>query len=96
VKYRTYETDEHNRVKQCIICSNEDIQGDYCQFCGTYLINKCTGFSPSYFDDKYTGPWHIHFEHSCGSYLDANARFCNSCGSKSVFYEAGILKSWEV
>lgn len=94
MKYQSYETDEINRLKKCIICSNEEIVGDYCQICGTYLVNKCTGFSPEHIDETYSGKWHDHFTESCGTLLDANARFCHNCGSTSLFYKAKTLKSW--
>ncbi len=35
---------ENNKLCKCPICNNEetDLKGDYCQICGTYLINHCS------------------------------------------------------
>ncbi len=94
VKYKAIKIDDNYRTIECPICKNENIVGDYCQICGTYLINKCTGFS---INDEgiYNGPWHEQFRDSCGEYLNGDARFCVNCGSTSTFYESGLLKKWE-
>ncbi|QQE76529.1 ImmA/IrrE family metallo-endopeptidase [Brevibacillus composti] len=95
MKYSGIEIDEIHRAIECPKCQNENVIGDYCQICGSYLVNKCTGFSDNGRFNRYQGPWHIDFEDSCGKYLDGDARFCTQCGSTSTFYEAGLLKSWE-
>ncbi|MBS4203694.1 ImmA/IrrE family metallo-endopeptidase [Lederbergia citrea] len=81
-------------VKKCPNCNNNVEKPDfkYCIYCGTYLINKCTGFNIS--DDDYnklTIKWHEH-DGGCGEILDYNARFCPMCGSTSTFYDNGLLK----
>lgn len=81
---------------KCPKCSNEKIFGEYCQVCGTYMVNKCTGLDEgdysSQFKDKIH--WHLH-EGGCGQILEGDARFCSSCGSTSTFYEDGLLLSWQ-
>lgn len=39
-----YELNENGRVLICPVCKNEDInyKGNYCNVCGTYLVNECT------------------------------------------------------
>lgn len=92
--YIGIELDDSHRAKECPVCENEEIIGDYCQICGTYLVNRCTGFSPSEIG-QYEGPWHIEFQNSCGELLSGEARFCHKCGSTSTFFESGLLKRWE-
>ena len=92
--YSGINLDELHRAIQCPRCQNEHIIGDYCQICGAYLVNKCTGFSDEP-GNRYSGPWHIEFQNSCGAFLDGDARFCVQCGSTSTFFESGLLKSWE-
>lgn len=38
-----FNLDDNSRALNCPRCSNEDIdyEGDYCNICGTYLVNKC-------------------------------------------------------
>ncbi|HJV46598.1 MAG TPA: ImmA/IrrE family metallo-endopeptidase [Bacillota bacterium] len=93
--YSGYKLDENFRAIQCPRCDNEKIIGDHCHICGTYLINKCTGFRPEQMYQEYFGPWHIKFEHSCGEILDGDARYCLKCGSTSTFLEAGLLIHWQ-
>lgn len=95
LRYNKIELDENYRAIQCPTCSNEEILGDYCHICGTYLTNRCTGFSYIFSNEHYQGPWHIDFATSCGQYLDGDARFCTSCGSTSIFFESGLLKDWK-
>lgn len=92
MKYSGYELDEIGRAKICPRCENENIQGFYCQVCGTYLINKCTGISGNN-GYPYNGPWHEI--QGCGKFLSGDARFCTECGSSSTFYEQGLLIDWE-
>lgn len=44
MKYRILELNEFNKAKICPICENEftNIEGEYCQICGTNITNKCT------------------------------------------------------
>lgn len=42
--YDLIETSENSKAKICPICKNEKthIEGEYCQICGTHIVNKCT------------------------------------------------------
>lgn len=44
MKYPLLETHENGKLKECPICHNEetDIEGEYCQICSKYLMNRCT------------------------------------------------------
>lgn len=79
MKYPLLETYETGKLKECPICKNEetDINGDYCQICGSYIVNRCT-----------------NEECNNTKILPSNARFCPICGDNSVFYNVGLLKSW--
>lgn len=46
MKYPLLETHENGKLKECPICHNEEtnIDGNYCQICGSYIINKCENF----------------------------------------------------
>jgi Zn-dependent peptidase ImmA (M78 family)/rRNA maturation endonuclease Nob1 len=95
MKYRVIELDEFNRAAECPRCKNEIIQGDYCQICGSYLLNKCTGLSKGEsYEIQYDITWH-DFDRGCGEYLEGDARFCIKCGSTSTYNESGLLESWE-
>lgn len=91
--YSCYELNENGRAVICPRCENEQIIDDYCHVCGSYMLNKCTGFKDES-ENRYRGPWHIEFEYSCGTFLPGNARFCTNCGSTSSFYESGLLNNW--
>lgn len=43
MKYPLIETHQNGKVKECPICKNEEtnIEGDFCQICGSYIINRC-------------------------------------------------------
>ncbi|MFR8812268.1 MAG: ImmA/IrrE family metallo-endopeptidase [Lachnospiraceae bacterium] len=43
MKYPLLETYEDGKLKECPVCHNEEtnIEGDFCQICGTNLVNKC-------------------------------------------------------
>lgn len=43
MKYPLLDTYENGKLKECPVCHNEDtnIDGNYCQICGSYIINKC-------------------------------------------------------
>lgn len=44
MKYPLLPTQESGKLKECPICHNEetDIFGNYCQICGSQLVNMCT------------------------------------------------------
>lgn len=85
--YDGIEMDENNKAVVCPVCKNEHIieDGDFCEICGTKLINECI---QGYSEDG-------NFTYSCdkGGRLDGFARFCPYCGSQTSFFEKGILKS---
>lgn len=33
---------------------------------------------------------------SCKTYAETNARFCRFCGSKTLYYELGLLENWKI
>lgn len=42
--YSKIELNEKNKPKKCPICNNEEtlVDGNFCQICGTYLLNECS------------------------------------------------------
>lgn len=42
--YKSIDLNELNKAKICPICENEytNIEGEFCQICGTNIVNKCT------------------------------------------------------
>lgn len=95
--YPSHELDDEMRVTVCPKCENENVEGNYCIICSTFLFNICTGFNPNednsyYYQDGIQ--WH-NFQHGCGIKLEGNARFCHQCGSTSSFFEDGLLKRWD-
>ena len=91
--YPSIQLDENHRAVECPKCKNENIIGDYCQICGSYLVNKCTGFTDEP-GNRYEGSWH-ELNSGCGKLLSGESRFCIECGSTSTFYESGLLSDWE-
>lgn len=79
MKYSQVEINENGKALTCPICQNENVvEGDYCQICGSNIVNKCMNDNP----------------HECGIILNSDSRFCHFCGSISTFACFGILKSW--
>jgi Zn-dependent peptidase ImmA (M78 family)/RNA polymerase subunit RPABC4/transcription elongation factor Spt4 len=94
VNYFGYTLDEFGRALICPRCENEEISGEYCQICGIFLFNFCSGYPVEQLNEPFTGKWHEN-EKSCGAVLSGDARFCNKCGSTSTFLEQGLLIDWE-
>lgn len=78
-----------NKVMECPRCNNELFGADasYCRICGLELINKCV---PEPEQDSY------------GNYYDPDphqnppdARFCETCGASTVYFNKGILKTYK-
>lgn len=82
--YKGFETYTSGKLIQCPRCQNEqtNIQGEYCQICGSYLVNRCIG------DCNYIGNC------SYNMILPTNARYCPISGNKSIFYDQGFLQDW--
>lgn len=89
MKYTRIEMDQQGKAVKCPICCNEEIleEGDYCQICGSPLINRCV------YETSFQG-----IPISCrpeAEHLPGNARFCPYCGCGTTFGVKGILKPWE-
>lgn len=83
--YKEFETYTSKKLIRCPICQNEqtNIRGEYCQICGSYLVNRCTG------DCNHIGNC------SYNTILPTNARYCPISGNKSTFYNQGFLPNWD-
>ncbi|MPL99689.1 hypothetical protein SDC9_45909 [bioreactor metagenome] len=89
-----YESDikfdhETNKVEECPRCHNElfSENASYCRICGLVLKNACI---PEPEQDSY------------GNYYDPephqnppDARFCETCGAKTVYLSNRILKTYK-
>jgi len=83
--------DDNKKAKICPTCHNQEIKdGDIYPICGTYLINKCSGYSVDYFNDEVDGSFCNNITDSCKT-LPSNARYCSECGAASTFFLQGIL-----
>ena len=80
---------ENMRVMECPRCENEEFSDDaeFCKICGLEVYNYCAG-EKNYDDD---GEFHAIIYHKNPS----NARYCETCGAKTVFFEEGILQPWQ-
>lgn len=87
--YNGIDVNEDCKALVCPKCENEQIieDGDYCQICGTYLINRCSNIHGYNTIDG--------FVEACGNLTDGNARYCHYCGEKTTFYNNNFLKNWE-
>lgn len=88
-----FQVNENGKAMICPRCKNEEIYDDddhdYCQICGTYLINECAA---TYLE---TDTGFRHLQQSCGRPVAGNARFCPNCGNVTTFFERGLLEPWE-
>jgi Zn-dependent peptidase ImmA (M78 family) len=75
----------------CPNCDNACIPpgSNYCNICGLFLTNKCTGVARD--DLKVKMKWHI-VHGDCDELLDFTSRYCHKCGSASTFFIDGLLK----
>ena len=82
-------TDENFRVLECPKCKNEEFSNDaeYCRVCGTKAYNYCSG-EPEY-------DYHGNVINTLFHKNPSNARFCETCGNKTEFFEKKLLISWE-
>lgn len=93
--YSVIQTDDQYKPVKCPKCNNEKMpDGNYCNICGTFMFNKCTGLYDGE-SDQYPAEykWHDH-NGGCGKVYEGDARFCTECGSTTTFFEDGILQSW--
>lgn len=77
-----YQLDKNGKAKVCPRCENEELEGSYCNICGTFTTNMCTA------TDFNGNP-------TCEKVAAGNARYCIDCGEKTTFFRNGLLKSWE-
>ena len=78
------------RVQLCPRCENEQFSSEakHCRICGAHLYNRCEGQPEIDFHGNHTGELEHHNN-------PGNARYCETCGTKTYFYEEGFLVSWE-
>lgn len=83
-----FELDSNSRAIKCPKCHNEDLSydGDYCNICGTYLVNKCAWVETDINGNPY---------YECGTLASGNARFCIKCGHSTTYFENKLLISYE-
>ena len=87
--YPGFSVNQYGRlVGPCPICGNQEIKGSFCNICGTFLVNKCSGWHKS------GSPNILNFDKSCEIVLDGNDRYCPQCGAESTFLYNGILQEW--
>jgi len=88
--YKSLDTYQNRKLKICPKCGNEEtnIEGIYCQICGVLLINYC--------DDRTLGNAFPDDYEPCGAEVPVNARYCPKCGSRTTFYNDGLLEDWQV
>jgi len=86
--YKSMDTYSNRKLKVCPRCGNEEtnIEGFYCQICGALLVNYC--------DDRDSNNVFSAKDMPCGSEVPVNARYCPKCGSRTTFYNDGLLEDW--
>jgi len=83
-----YELNENSKAVKCPKCENEVIpKGDYCNICGTFLINRCNNEAYDIYGNLY--------QVDCNQLASGNSRFCTKCGSRTTFYDQGFLKPYD-
>jgi|GEM_PF-7061391 len=83
-------TDARGHALACPVCGNtEELYGDYCEACDACLVQKCEDqlVSIDIDGDCQTQP-------GCDHIPSGNARFCECCGNRTSFYNAGYLVHW--
>lgn len=86
MKYEGYHLKDGRPVFECPVCKNEEVDhGEFCKVCGITVVNKCTHV-------EYDFNGQIYYE--CGTLADGDARYCIKCGSKTTYFENGLLKDW--
>ena len=82
VEYTQTMAAEDGRVVFCPVCGNEEFsdRANFCRICGTPAYNFC-GNTDSYVD--------------CHHINSPNARYCELCGSRTVYTEKHLLQDWK-
>lgn len=90
MEYSSINLDENSRATICPRCETEIREGDFCEICGLYIVNRCVGVS------NYQEYDWISNNHSCenGKKLSDRARYCPYCGGVSSFYAQGVLSNY--
>lgn len=89
--YTSIKLNDAGKAMECPIChASQKEEGEYCDVCGTYLINRCTGNQETVFNYPNLGE-------PCenGKILGGRSRYCRYCGCMSTFYQQGILPSYD-
>ena len=83
------EMDNELKVIICPRCENESMSegAEHCKICGLSLYNYCKG------------KWIENFNYEEQGYLErhkniSDARFCETCGTPTTFFEEKILEPW--
>lgn len=90
---KNYTSIKLNDIGKAMECPNchalQEEKGEFCDVCGVYLINRCTG-NPD------TGFGYNNLGEPCenGKILGGRSRYCRYCGCMSTFYQQGILPSY--
>ncbi|WP_335871057.1 ImmA/IrrE family metallo-endopeptidase [Bacillus sp. 2205SS5-2] len=87
--YTGAQVNNEKRVVECPKCSNEIFSDEakFCKICSTPLYNHCEGHPIlDSFGNEMDRIYHIS---------DGSARYCKECGSKTIYYNRGLLNNWE-
>lgn len=88
--YTSIQLNDSGKTLECPRChATQKEDGEFCDVCGAYLINRCTGHPEVGFPYNDLGT-------PCkeGKVLGGRSRYCRYCGCKSTFYEQGFLPSY--
>jgi Zn-dependent peptidase ImmA (M78 family) len=84
-----YLLNKNHKALVCPKCNNDQFieAGEFCHICGTHIVNKCSNDKNYYWDcnDK------IYINDECYELAPGNARYCIKCGSKTTFFDNGLL-----
>ena len=104
MQYPGVALDKEGRAFECPVCRNTDLheEGSYCIICGTRINNLCLSAKSLREKDLRTknAPAEESFDEvfseGCGSdkTLPGNARYCPSCGERTIFFYKGYLRHW--
>jgi Zn-dependent peptidase ImmA (M78 family)/RNA polymerase subunit RPABC4/transcription elongation factor Spt4 len=107
MKYSSVNTDPYGHAKVCPICHNENTDyenQEFCQICGCYLTNRCTGNSQDYYEPSGYNDDNSSFgsalrssisDNACQVTMPSDARYCPYCGSVTTFFCEDILSPYK-